>query len=114
MTEIYASKVYGILGGGATISNLISASGTASVALATTTITGDVRMAVLGTFGSATVSLQIRDPNGVYAEVSGSPITAAAQNLFSFPQYCRNTFRVNRSQSAANTNLAIWLQGAKK
>jgi hypothetical protein len=114
MAEIYAAKVYGVLGGGATNSNLVTASGTASIGVATTTITGDIRMHLLGTFSSTTAKLQIKDPNGVYADVSGGSATAAVQKVFAFPQHCRNTFRTLLSQSSTAFNLSIWLQGANK
>ena len=112
MTQIYSAKVAKALGGGYTRSVLTSVSGSASTAFATISIVGDIRMAVTGTFQSATVSLQVRDPNGVYAEVSGSPITAAKDVVFSFPQYCKNTFRVSHGQTAAKPNLSVWLQGS--
>ena len=114
MTAIYVGNINKLLGGGFTKSVLTSASGTASAAFATLSVVGDIRMVVTGTFQSATVSLQVRDPNGVYAEVSGSPITAAKQVVFSFPRYCQNTFRVSHSQTAAAPILSVWLQGSDK
>jgi len=92
-----------------TVSNLVSAS--VSVPTATTTITGNVRFAVAGTFSSATVTLEVRDPNGVYAVVSGSSITAAATTLFSFPPKAKNIFRAGITGSAADVLLSLWLQG---
>lgn len=92
-----------------TVSNLVSAS--VSTPTATTTITGDVRFAVTGTFSSATVTLQVRDPNGVYAVVSGSSITAATQTVFSFPPKAKNVFRAGITASTTDVLLSLWLQG---
>ena len=114
MADIYTARTYGILGGGATNANLVSASGSGSAAFATTTITGDVWWKIAGTFSSATVSLQIKDPNGVYTEVAASPTTSAEEATFSFPAYTRNTCRVNVSQTSATSNLSLWVQGANR
>lgn len=110
MADIYTVRVLGYLGGANTVSNLVSVS--ASGPVATTTITGDIRWSVKGTFSSATVTLQVKDPNGVYAVVSGSSITAAKDQIFTFPRYCRNTFRTSSTLSTTDILLSIWSQGA--
>jgi len=110
MADIYTNRILGILGGTTGINTLTSTS--ASGGVATTTITGDIWFDIRGTFSSANIALQVRNPNGVYASVSGTTITAAAQQYISFPQYARNTFRFLVGPSTTDTLLSIWVVGA--
>ena len=114
MAEIYTNRLLGLVGGAGAVDSLTSAVGSGSAVFATTTITGDVWWKIAGTFASATVSLQLKDPNGVYTEIAASPTTSAEEATFAFPQYSKGIYRVNVSQSSATATLSLWLKGAYK
>jgi len=114
MAEIYTNRLLGLVGGAGTVDSLTSAVTTGSAVFATTTITGDVWWKVAGTFASATVSLQVRDPNGVYTQIAASPTTSAEEATFSFPQYAKGIYRFNVSQTSASASLSLWIKGAYK